>query len=80
MLNKLVELTANPEFTAAIFVIVLAFKNQDASGFESSTISRYLTRAALSYIQKASSEDIEELMMNFLTEGEWKSKKDKWDL
>ena len=53
VLDKLVQLAGNQQYTPIIFLIVLAFKNQECPGFDSGTIARYLTRIALAYIQKA---------------------------
>eukprot|EP00703_Trepomonas_sp_PC1_P004546 JAP92060.1 Hypothetical protein TPC1_16115 [Trepomonas sp. PC1] len=80
VLDKLVQLAGNQQYTPIIFLIVLAFKNQECPGFDSGTIARYLTRIALAYIQKATQQDIENVMTNFLTDYEWQIKKGQWEL
>ena len=50
VLDKLVQLASNQNYTPIIFLIVLAFKNQDIRGFESGSIAKYLTRIALAYV------------------------------
>ncbi|CAL6087611.1 Conserved_hypothetical protein [Hexamita inflata] len=80
VLDKLVQLAGNSTYTPIIFLIVLAFKNQDTNGFDSGTIAKYLTRIALAYVQKAPADDVEKMMTQFLTPKEWAEKKKHWDL
>lgn len=51
VLDTLVQLASNPEFTPVVFVIVLAYRGDASSaGFEAATIAKYLTRMSLNYI------------------------------
>lgn len=80
VLDKLVQLASNANYTPIIFLIVLAFKNSGVSGFESGAIAKYLTRIALAYVQKAPTEDVEKMMTQFLAPAEWEQKRKQWNL
>lgn len=80
VLDKLVQLAGNPEYTPVVFVVVLAYRRREPAGFEAGAIARYLTRMGLNYIQKASAVDVDRIMDGFLTSEEWAQKKQDWDL
>lgn len=80
MLDRLVQLAGDPDYTPVVFVVVLTYRSCEAPGFEAGTVARYLTRMALNYVQKAQQVDIDAIMSKFLDEEEWKNKKIEWDL